>query len=147
MLDPKDTKGTKGTKGPGVSVPSPLSPETEQLVFDIIGAALRVHSRLGPGLLESIYRDALVVELEALGLSCEPERSAETKYRGRRLRRHRMDLVVASVVIVECKAVTCFAPVHSAQLVSYLRASGLRVGLLLNFNDAHLRDGIRRHVR
>jgi GxxExxY protein len=148
------SKGTKGTKVGGVgstprhglSIPSPLPGDLEALVFRVIGAAMKVHTRLGPGLPEGFYRDALVVELESVGLRCETERAASTTYHGRQLRRHRLDLVVEGRMVVECKAVTRFAPVRSSQLIPYLRATGIKVGVLLNFNEAHLRDGIRRHV-
>jgi GxxExxY protein len=142
----KDTKGTKGGRGYGLRIPSSLPDDLEGLIYRVIGAAMAVHTRLGPGLRESLYRDALIVELCQIGVSCQSESAAVTTYRGRTLRRHRVDVTVENRLIVECKAVTTILPLHSAQLLAYLRATGIRVGLILNFNEAHLRNGIRRHV-
>ena len=113
----------------------------------IIGAAMAVHSELGPGLLESAYETCLAIELEEQGLVVERRKTLPLTYHGVELEfGYRLDLVVNGSVVVEVKAVEALAPIHGAQLLSYLRLSGCRVGLLLNFNVASLRDGIQRVV-
>jgi len=113
----------------------------------IIGAALVVHRELGPGLLESAYQTCLACELAERGLLFEAQRALPVVYRGVRLNcGYRIDFIVAGKVIVEVKAVDQLAPIHTAQMLSYLRLSGCSVGLLLNFNAAPLRVGIKRVV-
>ncbi len=109
-----------------------------------IGAALAVHRQLGPGFLESIYSKALSIELAARGLPFEKEKSIEVVYRGVPIRGQRIDLIVGRKVVVEVKAVSAIEPIHVAQLVSYLRTTELRLGLLINFHERLLKDGIRR---
>lgn len=109
-----------------------------------IGAALAVHRQLGPGFLESIYSKALCIELAARGLPFEKEKSIEVVYRGVPIRGQRIDLIVGRKVVVEVKAVSAINPIHVAQLVSYLRTTELRLGLLINFHERLLKDGIRR---
>jgi len=117
------------------------------LTETIIGAAMIVHSELGPGLLESAYEACLALELEERKLRVERQKALPLTYRGTELEfGYRLDLLVNEKVIVEVKAVEALAPIHGAQLLSYLRLSGCRVGLLLNFNVASLRDGIQRIV-
>jgi GxxExxY protein len=111
-----------------------------------IGAALAVHRQLGPGFLESIYSKALCIELAARGLPFEKEKSIEVVYRGVPIRGQRIDLIVGGQVVVEVKAVSAIEPIHVAQLVSYLRTTELRLGLLINFHERLLKDGIRRIV-
>lgn len=125
---------------------SPLEPEVEQLLHATIGCCLRVHRELGPGLLELTYVRAISIELAHAGVPYAREKCVKVFYRGELLTEQRLDLVVAGRLVVEVKSVAQLAPVHSAQLLSYLRASGLRVGLLLNFNVARLSDGMRRIV-
>jgi len=118
-----------------------------QVTEAVIGDAIEVHRALGPGLLESAYTQCLCHELNLCGLSFVTEHSLPVVYKGLRLDcGYRVDLVVAGVVVVEVKAVDRLAPVHEAQLLTYLRLGGWKVGLLLNFNVAVLRDGIRRRV-
>jgi GxxExxY protein len=113
----------------------------------IINAALRVHSKIGPGLLERAYRVCLCQELAGRGLSVEAEKLLPIEYDGLVIDLgYRVDLLVEDAVVVEVKAIDSVLPVHEAQLMSYLRLSRKRVGLLINFNVAHLRDGIRRRV-
>jgi len=113
----------------------------------VIGAAIEVHRALGAGLLESAYQSCLSFELATRGLSVERERQIPVIYKQARLDcGYRADLVVANEVIVEVKSVDQFHPIHAAQLLSYLRLSGLRVGLLMNFNVTVLTKGIRRIV-
>jgi len=127
-------------------LPSPLSEETEQIITRIIGAAIAVHRQLGPGFLESLYRRALSLELSARGLTYECERGIRVCYRNRELPIQRIDLIVEGCVVVELKSVLRLDEIHRAQLISYLRATGLRAGLLINFRVPALRLGLRRVV-
>jgi len=114
----------------------------------VIGCALRVHSKLGPGLLESVYGDCLAKELTRDGACFRRQVRFPINYDGEDLPRVFVaDFVVDSTVLVELKSVERILAVHRAQVVSYLRITGLRKGLLINFNVAHLRDGIRSFVR
>ncbi len=142
--EPKDAKAPKGTQT--LRIPSPLSPQLDQLVYDIIGVGMRVHSVLGPGLLENAYEDAFAVELEQRTIPYEREVPVDLAYQGRRIKRYRLDIVVDRKVVVELKAVARLHPVHSSQMLTYLRLTQLPVGIILNFHERHLRDGIRRHV-
>ncbi len=108
---------------------------------------MEVHSALGPGLLESAYEACLIFELRRLGLKAEAQVELPVLYRGVKLNLgYRIDLLVEDAVIVELKSVDTIAPIHQAQLLSYLRLSGKNVGLLINFNVPHLKDGIKRLV-
>jgi GxxExxY protein len=127
-------------------VNSDLPDETEQVLQRVIGCALAVHRELGPGFLESIYTTALAIEMNAAGLSFEQERPITVTYRGVDIRGQRVDLVVADAVIVEVKAVKSLDPFFQAKLISYLRTTGLRAGLLINFNALLLKDGLKRIV-
>lgn len=123
-----------------------LDDELEELIHRVIGCGIAVHRALGPGLLERIYIRAISIELQAAGISHEIERSFPVYYRGLLLSEQRVDLVVAGRVVLEIKAVDRLAPVHHAQVMSYLRMSKLKVGLLMNFNVAVLPDGLHRIV-
>ncbi|MCB1221349.1 MAG: GxxExxY protein [Planctomycetales bacterium] len=113
----------------------------------VIGAALEVHKRIGPGLLENIYQYCMVRELAFLGISCEVETLLPVEYRGERLPiSYRIDMVVEGELLLEFKSVVKVEQVHKAQLLSYLRLSGLRRGLLINFNVPFLREGLFRIV-
>ena len=129
-----------------MQLPSPLTAEAERVMSETIGCAIRVHRTLGPGFLESIYRKAMYVELGASGLSYESERPVPVKYRDVEIAGQRVDLIVEGQIVVELKAVVKLDEVHRAQLISYLRATGLRGGLLVNFRVAVLRHGLRRVV-
>jgi GxxExxY protein len=124
-----------------------LDPETELTVGRTIGCAIEVHRALGPGYLEAIYQDAMAIELAAAGLPFEREVLTPVYYRGHLLRGHRLDLVVARRVVVELKAVERLDAIHTSQVVAYLKASCLRLGLLMNFNAPALKSGLRRIVR
>jgi len=119
-----------------------------QLTDLILGAAFRVHTELGPGLLESAYKACLVYELRKVGLQVETEVPVPMIYDQTKLLDvgYRIDILVENEIVLEIKAVETFAPVHGAQLVSYLKLAKRRVGLLINFNVVHLKDGIRRRV-
>jgi GxxExxY protein len=122
--------------------------ETNAVTGEIVRAAMRVHTALGPGLLESVYRTALLYELTKCGLDVVPEKAIRLHYDGAELGTGlRIDLLVEEEVIVELKSVEKMLPLHQSQLLSYLELSGLRTGLLINFNVRHLRQGINRMVR
>jgi GxxExxY protein len=119
----------------------------DRITESIIGAAIEVHRALGPGLLESAYEACLAFELIERGLKVEQQKALPVVYREVRLDcGYRLDLLVEGAVIVEVKAVDHLAPVHQAQLLSYLKLSGCRVGLLINFKVKILKDGLRRVV-
>ncbi len=118
-----------------------------ELTGTIIGAAIRVHRELGPGLLESTYEACLSYELGEAGLVVERQVTLPVRYRGVNLDcGYRIDLLVEKAVIVELKALDRIEPIHEAQLLSYLKLSGCNVGLLINFNVKILRNGIRRMI-
>lgn len=122
--------------------------ELNKLTEDIIGAAITVHRELGPGLLESAYEACLAFELVDRGLFVEKQKELPVVYRGFQVDcGFRLDLLVEGKVVVELKAVEKLHPIHEAQLLSYLKLSGCKVGLLLNFNVRMLRDGLKRMVR
>ncbi|MGI9455127.1 MAG: GxxExxY protein [Aeoliella sp.] len=111
----------------------------------IVDAAIKVHKRLGPGLLESAYEACLAYELRQRGLAVETQRSLPVEYDQVQLDvGYRLDLLVESTVIVELKAVEKMIPLYDAQLLSYLKLSGNKIGLLINFNVVRLKDGIKR---
>ena len=119
----------------------------QEVSHAIITAAMKVHSELGPGLLESAYQACLQHELQQAGLQAATQVGLPVVYRGVRLEiGYRMDLVVEGLVIVEIKSVDAISPIHQAQIISYLKLSGKSLGLLINFNAVHLKDGIRRFV-
>ena len=113
----------------------------------IVDSSIRVHSALGPGLLESAYVKCLSIELRKRGLAVVSEVPVRFVYEGVEIDcAYRMDLVVSGTVIVEVKALKTLLPVHEAQILSYLRLTGLRVGLLINFHELHLKNGIKRMI-
>jgi GxxExxY protein len=107
--------------------------EFKELTSKIIACGIEVHKKLGPGFLESIYHNALLLELKKQGLKTESQKEIEICYDGEIIGVHRLDIVVENDVIIELKAVTAFDSCHKAQLLSYLKATGIKVGLLLNF--------------
>lgn len=123
-----------------------LPAEVEDVGRAVIGAAIEVHRTLGPGLLEKIYEQAMVHELGLVGLAAERQIEVRVPYKGVLLDAQRIDLVVAKVVLVELKCVRVIEDVHKAQTLSYLRLTGLPLGLLINFNHTSLREGVRRVV-
>lgn len=124
-----------------------MQPNLDTVTERIIGAAIDVHTELGPGLLESTYEACLVFELTRSGLTVERQKSLPVTYKNVQLDcGYRIDLLVEGVVVVELKAVDHLDPVHEAQLLSYLKLSGCTVGLLINFNVKVLKDGLRRLV-
>ena len=125
---------------------APVPTQTEAVVTTIIGAAIEVHRHLGPGFLERIYQDALCFELQQRQLGFEREKAVIVRYKSIAIPGQRIDLIVDGCVVVELKAASRIDSVHEAKLISYLRTTGLRVGLLLNFNAPTLRGGLKRIV-
>ena len=123
-----------------------MDEKLNELSKKVIGAAIRVHQELGPGLLESVYQQCLSLEIQSMGLSVEVEVPVEVKYRGQLINDQgfRLDLLVEGCLIVELKSVEKVKPVHKKQLLTYLKITGHRLGLLINFNEVLLRDGITR---
>lgn len=105
----------------------------------IIAAAMEVHSTLGPGFLESVYEEALAIEFEIQGLKFERQKEIDVFYKGRKTKTYICDFLVESVVLVELKAIRTLTAVEEAQLLNYLKATGIKVGLLMNFGSGSLR--------
>ncbi len=120
--------------------------ELNELTERIIGCAIEVHRQLGPGLLEAIYEDALCIEFDDSGVRYKRQVPFPISYKGRRLGDYRLDLIVEGAVVVEIKSVERFDPLFEAQLLTYLRVTGKRLGLLVNFNSRLLKNGIKRFV-
>ena len=130
---------------PSTSARHGLSPD--QISRSVIDAAMKVHSRLGPGLLESAYEACLCYELKQAGFHIETQVPVPLIYDGLKLEcGYRIDLLVGGKVLIEIKSVEALSPVHKAQVLSYLKLGGYSLGLLINFNVLHLKDGIRRFV-
>jgi len=125
---------------------APIPDEWNQVTRAIIRCALEVHSILGPGLLERLYEDALCYELTQAGLPIVRQPSVRVRYKTIELSEQRLDIVVASLVVVELKAVETVPDVYLSQLVSYLRSADLPLGLLINFNVHRLKDGLYRRI-
>ncbi|MDP3483753.1 MAG: GxxExxY protein [Sulfuricella sp.] len=124
-----------------------MQDQEERVGKQIIAEAMKVHSALGCGLLESAYEVCLAYELEKNGLEVKRQVALPVVYDGLKLDAgYRLDLLVGDCVIVELKAVEKLAPIHTAQLLSYLKLSGHKLGFILNFNVIHMRDGIKRIV-
>ena len=121
--------------------------EINEISGEIVDAAIGVHSAFGPGLLESPYKLCLAHELRSRGLSVATEIPLPIVYRDMQLHAaYRLDMLVENAVIVELKSVNKLHPIHEAQMLSYLKLSGIRLGLIINFNVVHLRDGVKRMV-
>ena len=121
--------------------------ENAGLTERIIGAAIEVHKQLGPGLLESCYERCLRHEIESQGMTCRTQVELPVSYKGKLLDcGYRIDAIVNDQVLLEIKAVDEIHPIHEAQLLTYLKISGLRIGLLMNFNTPKMKDGIRRRI-
>ncbi len=117
------------------------------LTYEIIGAAIEVHRVIGPGLLESAYEECLCRELDLRNIPYRRQYPLPVVYKGLRLDAgYRLDVLVADQVVLELKAVEALAPIHEAQLLTYLKLGGWHVGLLINFNVTVLKNGIRRLV-
>jgi GxxExxY protein len=123
-----------------------LSSEQESVITNCIAAGMSVHRELGPGFKERIYQQAYTLELESQGISFECEKAIEVAYREWRIPGQRIDLVVEGIVLVEIKAVPVLKALHHAQVRSYLKTTGIHVGLLMNFNSVLLKNGLKRIV-
>jgi GxxExxY protein len=117
-----------------------------ELSSAVIGAAIAVHRALGPGFLESVYEEALCLELTNRGIRFERQVSIAVQYKGQPIGEGRLDLLVDSKIVVELKAVETILPIHQAQVLSYLKMTGHHLGLLINFNVSILKDGINRII-
>jgi GxxExxY protein len=120
--------------------------ELNEITEKIIGCAIEVHRHLGPGLLEHAYEEALCIEFQLQGLDYQRQVAAPLTYKGRAIGEYRIDLLVEDAVVVEIKSVERYDPVFEAQVLTYLRMTGKRVGLLMNFNSRLLKNGIKRFV-
>lgn len=139
----KSAKGAKSMMESGRREPEP---ELDRLAHEAIGAAIEVHRVLGPGLLESVYEEALCVELSLRGLAFVRQPSVDFLYKGRPVGQGRLDLLVGDALVVELKSVEALTETHKAQVISYLRMTGYHLGLVINFNVPRLKDGIKRIV-
>jgi GxxExxY protein len=129
-------------------VESPLTPEHEDLIYRVIGVAIEVHRQLGPGFVENIYKFAMCHELRLQGISFECEKEIKIPYKDIKIGGQRLDLLVEGQLILELKAVEKLTGIHEAQIHSYMKATGIRIGLLINFNVRLLKeDGIVRIIR
>ena len=125
-----------------------MEPEkrTDDVASAVIGAAIEVHRVLGPGYLENVYEEALAVELNLRGIPFERQKTMAVDYKGHAVGEGRLDLLVDSRLVVELKAVESLVPIHTAQVISYLKAVWLPLGLLINFNVPLLKTGIKRII-
>lgn len=127
-------------------VSDPVPEAVERGATDVIGAAIEVHTHLGPGFIERIYHEALCFELSSRRIAFEHEYAVLVNYKGMAITGQRIDLIVARCVVVELKAATRIDLAHEAKVISYLRTMGLRLGLRLNFNCRTMKEGIKRIV-
>lgn len=122
--------------------------DTENIITErIIKCAIEVHKQLGPGLLESVYEECLCREFDANGLKFERQKEIPIFYKGTQLsEKYRLDMVVEKAVIIELKCTDAILPVHQAQLLTYMKLTGIKLGLILNFNVHLMRQGIKRMI-
>jgi GxxExxY protein len=120
--------------------------ELNEITEKIIGCAIEVHRHLGPGLLEHAYEEALCIEFQLQGLDYQRQVAAPLTYKGRAIGEYRVDLLVEDAVVVEIKSVERYDPVFEAQVLTYLRMTGKRIGLLVNFNSRLVKNGIKRFI-
>ncbi len=123
-----------------------LDNKVESLAYQAIGCAIEVHREIGPGYLESVYENALCVELERQGIAYERQVPIAIEYKGINVGEGRIDILVDKLIVLELKAIDQFTPIHQAQVISYLKATKLELGILINFNTDVLKDGIRRII-
>ncbi len=149
--DGSNAKGTKtrrarrkGTKM--LTLHSDLPPELENIAYRSIGCSIDVHRIVGAGYREIIYQRAMCLALDAAGLAFEAEKPVMVRYHQWEIPGHKLDIVVGGLVLLELKAVPRLKPIHTSQVKSYLKAGQLRLGLLMNFNVAVMREGIKRVV-
>lgn len=126
---------------------APVPPDVEKVGKAVMDAAYKVHTALGPGLLESVYETCTAFELTEVGLRAETQAVLPVTYRSIKMDAGlRPDMIVENKVIVECKSVETMHPIYNAQLITYLKLTGIRLGFLINFNVVHLKEGIKRIV-
>jgi GxxExxY protein len=142
MIDKRNLKLQRAQRTLCSQEEFPLKDVTER----IISCAIEVHKALGPGLLENIYEEALAYEFVLRGIKYLRQSEINLKYKGKDIGKHRIDYLVEDEVIVELKAVEVMNRIYEAQLLTYLKATGKRVGLLINFNVERLKDGIKRLI-
>ena len=133
----------KGHKGRTFA---PIPEEAEKAGRLLLGAAIEVHRQLGPGFLERIYEEALCQEFSLRGIPFERQKKIPILYKGVPIGEQRIDLLIGGFVIAEVKAAEAIVPIHQAQLLAYLKATGLRLGFVINFNVPLLKQGIKRMV-
>jgi GxxExxY protein len=121
--------------------------ETDELARAVIGAAIEVHRQFGPGLDEALYHAALCIELKLRGIPFASEVVINVNYKGEKIGVWRSDLIVGGKLLVELKAVETLSSLHKAQVLTYLKLTGLKLGLLINFNVEILKDGLKRIIR
>jgi GxxExxY protein len=122
------------------------SSRVDELARQVIGAAIEVHRILGPGFLESIYEEALAIELTVRGIPFERQKPIVLMYKDNVVGDSRLDFLVESELIVELKAVETLHPIHPAKVINYLRIARLQLGLIINFNVVQLKEGVKRIV-
>ncbi len=122
------------------------SKELDYFAHNVIGAAIEVHRLLGPGFLESVYEEALSIEMNMRKIPFARQVLVGVNYKNNIVGKGKLDFVIGGQLIVELKAVEILAPIHSAQLLSYLKTTGFHLGLLINFNTAILRNGLKRII-
>ena len=123
-----------------------LDKRTNDLSYEVIGAAIEVHKILGPGLLESVYEDALCIEFADRNIIFERQKEITIQYKGRPIGKGYVDILVDRCIVLELKAVDNLLPVHTAQIMTYLKITQLRLGLLINFNSHLLKKSIKRII-
>lgn len=122
------------------------SEQVDQLAKGVIGAAIEVHKHLGAGFLESVYEQSLAIELALRDIPFSRQHPISLSYKGRDVGKARLDCLVGDLLVIELKAVDEFHPIHQAQVINYWKATGFELGLLINFNETLLRNGIKRIV-
>jgi GxxExxY protein len=120
--------------------------QTDSLARAVVDAAIEVHRALGPGFLESVYEEAMAHELQLRGIPFVRQSPVAISYKGHLVGQGKLDFLIDARLVVDLKAVECFAPIHTAKMISYLKTTRLQLGLLINFNSALLTDGIKRVV-
>jgi GxxExxY protein len=145
-MNHRDTENTEGVKL-NEWFDGRSSYPLKELTGEVIGAAIEVHKELGPGYLESTYESALAVEFELRGICASRQHQVHLMYKGYSVGEGRLDFLVETVLVVELKAVEQLIPLHTAQVMSYLKVTGCRLGLLLNFNTPIMKNGIRRIIK
>lgn len=145
-MNRQGAKVAKETMNYSKSQKSEPNPYTDEIARKVIGASIEVHKALGPGFLESVYEEALSIELELNKILFERQYEINVSYRGREVGHSRLDFLIENCLVVELKAVDGLQAIHHAQMISYLKATKCQLGLLINFNVPALRQGIRRII-